>query len=63
MVFLGSLKGVLIKYQGCFMQVSCIGSFKGVKVVSYTFNFNFLPLPLLEEGTKEMKFLKIGHRA
>ena len=33
----GSLKGVLIKYQGCFMQVSCIGSFKGVKVVSGDF--------------------------
>ena len=44
MVFLGSLKGVLIKYQGCFMQVSCIGSFKGVKVVSYTYLklFDFL---------------------
>ena len=30
MVFQGILKGVPKKSQGCFMQVSCIGSFKGV---------------------------------
>ena len=30
MVFQGSLKGVSIKYQGCFIQVSWIGSFKVV---------------------------------
>ena len=29
-VFQGSLMGVLMKYQECFMQVSWIGSFKGV---------------------------------
>ena len=30
MVFQGSLMGVSMKYQGCFMEVSWIGSFKGV---------------------------------
>ena len=29
-MFQGSLIGVSMKYQGCFMQVSWIGSFKGV---------------------------------
>jgi len=29
-VFQGSLMGVSMKYQGCFMQVSWIGSFKVV---------------------------------
>ena len=29
-MFHGSLMGVSMKYQGCFMQVSWIGSFKGV---------------------------------
>ena len=30
MVFNGNLKGVSMKYQGCFMHVSWFGSFKGV---------------------------------
>ena len=30
MAFQESVKGVSMKYQGCFMQVSWIGSFKGV---------------------------------
>ena len=30
MVFQGSLVGVSMKYQGCFMQLSWIRSFKGV---------------------------------
>ena len=29
-MFQGSLMDVSMKYQGCFMKVSCIGSFKGV---------------------------------
>ena len=29
-MFQGRLMGVSMKYQGCFMQVSWIGSFKGV---------------------------------
>ena len=36
-MFQGSLVDVSMKYQGCFIQVSCIGSFKNVKVVSGDF--------------------------
>ena len=32
-MFQGSIMGVSMKYQGCFMQVSCIGSFKKVSGV------------------------------